>query len=1561
MTITPRFNATIDADISKFMQKAATVNKTMQKMASEVIVDIGANISEFMTQAQRVQSTMADINNDSSTVNINANTTDLQAAIAEARARLAELNSDTTININGDSSNFNNAANSVNRQTNSLSRRVTEARIKADIGGFESRMVKVARALAEAGETVTPAIELEIGEFSRDILQVQDRMREIARTTADPQVEADIGGFMAQMALVQAQLANVTETHDIDIRADTGNVTARLALLRLQLQSFAAQNFVVRMKAVWNDYQAVMGKMAAFSRNFGEMVGMTARGIGIFIAPAIVPVLASVVGLLGQLGPMLGVIAGSSFALLSSFGAAGIGVAGFAAVAVPSIGKVVETSKELEKLEEKLAKADTWKERNKIMQEQQAIMDGMSDAQVKAGESLNTFKDNYSKLVKSMETPVLEVFSTGLTAITGVLDLAKPMIENVTGSIKKMIDSFNANLEAADVKDFFNFLSTSAGPALEAIGGAVGNFTQGLFNMMAAFGPLSTETQNSFLKMSESFRSWTDGLSESEKFNQFVDYVSTNMPKIRSIFSDAIQGMINTFAAFGPSSATMMSGLQDMMERFKAWSAALGESQGFRSFIDYIQTNGPVVVSTIGEIVTFITNLGIAAAPIGQALLGMVNGILAFTNGLMEAHPWLGKVAVVMTSLTGIFLASMPVLVGLNALTDGFIATLIKMGGQALIQGARVAAGWLIAIGPIGWVTIAVAGLAVLIYKYWDEISAFTSKAWTAVSTAISNAVNNIMTYIQTNFPAIYRVIQTTMDSAKTIISTVWNAIKGTFSNVLAYLKALVNGDFSGMKDAVSRQMELMKSTISKIWDAVKSHFNKILPELKNIAQRKFAEMGVAVAQKMSEIKEKISAKWEEAKSATVSKLASLVSTAMTKFAEMVSKVAAKMSEVKTAIANKWEEAKSATASKLASLLSAAGTIFSNLVSKVREKMSEAVSTLGAKVAEMPGKVLSYVGAMVTAGGNLIQGLIDGAVGMASTAINSIKTIAGDMVDAALSYFKIKSPSRVFMEIGAFVGQGLALGVSNTKSLNEKVMNELGAVMTNAAKVNAAAIKAIEKTAANERAAENKKHAATINKIESDAEDSVYAIKANAKAKKRKLTTSESLRIEKIHKDSAYKIEKEETSHSKKLETINKNSKTKINAQEVAAQKESLAAIQTFVDNKNKLGELSAVQEAEIWRKASQSFKAGTQEKIDAQAKYQDSMTKINDSLTKSNEEYLGKTKAINDSMIAEEKRLTDAYQKSVDDRAKSLYSFTGLFDEMKTSFVGTGESLINNLKGQVDGFKDWSEDIAELSKKGIEEGLLEELRAMGPAAYGEIAALNSLSAGQLAEYESLWKEKTGLARSQALTETEGLRVDTEKQIDELKKVSKKQLEVLRIDWIKEIQEITGGTKKQFSSLTQIGKDSVTGLMNGMKSMKGPLMAEAKSIADSVQQTIKSALQIHSPSRVLEALGQFAGQGLVNGLSSTVGHVIAASQQLADAIAPNVQMAGIDIRSDIADMKQQIRQELEVNMNVSHSGSVGSNTAASGGDNYYITVDAKNVREFNDVVRLFDKQKLRQK
>lgn len=72
----------------------------------------------------------------------------------------------------------------------------------------------------------------------------------------------------------------------------------------------------------------------------------------------------------------------------------------------------------------------------------------------------------------------------------------------------------------------------------------------------------------------------------------------------------------------------------------------------------------------------------------------------------------------------------------------------IWMGTQSLIAAARVAASWVIAMGPIGWAIAAVVGLVALIVWKWDEVKAITARVWDWFSSKISDVWNAVTGWI---------------------------------------------------------------------------------------------------------------------------------------------------------------------------------------------------------------------------------------------------------------------------------------------------------------------------------------------------------------------------------------------------------------------------------------------------------------------------------------------------------------------------------------------------------------------------------------------------------------------------------------------------------------------------------------------------------------------------------------------------------------------------------------------------------------------------------------------
>lgn len=94
------------------------------------------------------------------------------------------------------------------------------------------------------------------------------------------------------------------------------------------------------------------------------------------------------------------------------------------------------------------------------------------------------------------------------------------------------------------------------------------------------------------------------------------------------------------------------------------------------------------------------------------------------------------------------------------------------------------------------------------------------------------------------------------------------------------------------------------------------------------------------------------------------------------------------------------------------------------------------------------------------------------------------------------------------------------------------------------------------------------------------------------------------------------------------------------------------------------------------------------------------------------------------------------------------------------------------------------------------------------------------------------------------------------------------------------------------SHLYSVGVHAGSGLYNGLASMAGSLYSLAYSIASNIASVMRSALDIHSPSRVMKSIGGFTGEGMYIGMSDWVRRINGVAKQYAMAITD--QSYGVD-------------------------------------------------------------------
>lgn len=136
------------------------------------------------------------------------------------------------------------------------------------------------------------------------------------------------------------------------------------------------------------------------------------------------------------------------------------------------------------------------------------------------------------------------------------------------------------------------------------------------------------------------------------------------------------------------------------------------------------------------------------------------------------------------------------------------------------------------------------------------------------------------------------------------------------------------------------------------------------------------------------------------------------------------------------------------------------------------------------------------------------------------------------------------------------------------------------------------------------------------------------------------------------------------------------------------------------------------------------------------------------------------------------------------------------------------------------------------------------------------------------------------------------------------------------------ISTVLGNIKSSFqngmSSFKTIGSNIIGGIRNGISSASSSLRSTVTSTANNIGNWFKSALNIHSPSRVLrDEVGKFIPLGIAEGIMKESNSIYSTIEEIKDGIVTNAQTIGIETSSmvDYGAINGSISTQTEANIN----------------------------------------------
>lgn len=760
------------------------------------------------------------------------------------------------------------------------------------------------------------------------------------------------------------------------------------------------------------DYGKKMDALATKIRTFGTIFAQQVKGLMIASIQALIPVIAGLVPAIMAVLNAVGVLGGGVLGLAGAFSIAGAGAVAFGVMAISAI---------------KMLKDGTLQATKETQAYQSA---------------LNGVKSTWQDIIKQNQAQIFNTLANGLNTIKTALIALKPFISGVAQSMEQAsqkVLKWAQNSQTA--QKFFNIMNTTGVKTFDALLSAAGRFGDGLVNVFTQLAPLFLWVANGLDSLGQKFQNWANSVAGQNAIQAFIEYTKTNLPKLGQIFGNVFSGIGNLMIAFGQNSSNIFDWLVKLTSQFRAWSEQVGQSQGFKDFISYVQENGPTIMQLIGNIVKALVAFGTAMAPIASKLLDFITNLAGFIAKLFETHPAVAQIIGVMGILGGVFWALMaPIAAVSSVLSNVFGMTLLNVVKRILdltrITGLVSKAFGLLAgaFTSISWPILAVVavigafiGILVYLWKTNENFRKTITEAWNGIKTAVSGAIQGVVDWLTQLWGKIQSTLQPIMPILQMlgqifmqvlgvlvigIITNVMNIIQGLWTLITIAFQAigtvisvavqiivglftaliqLLTGDFSGAWETIKTTIT---NVLDTIWQYMQSVWDSIIGFLTGVMNRALSMFGTSWSQIWSTITNFVSNIWNSVTSW---------------FSRVASSIAEKMGQALNFIITKGSEWVSNIWNTVTSFASKVADGFKRVVSNVGDGMSDAL-----------GKIKSFFSDFLNAGAELIGKVAEGVANAAHKVVSAVGDAISSAWDSVTSFVSGHGG-------GSSLGKGLAV------------------------------------------------------------------------------------------------------------------------------------------------------------------------------------------------------------------------------------------------------------------------------------------------------------------------------------------------------------------------------------------------------------------------------------------------------------------------------------------------------------------------------------------------------
>ncbi|AZH09650.1 hypothetical protein [Staphylococcus aureus] len=1035
-----KIKATIEASVAKFKRQIDSAVKSVQKYKRTADktkdVELNANDKNLQRGVRVAKKTLDSFSNEKAKAKLDAKIEELQQKVLEASFELNQLDSkEVTPEVKLEKKKLIKDIAETEAKLSELEKKRVNIDVNADNSKF-NRVLKVSKSSLEAfnRSKAKAIIDVDNGVANSKIKRTKEELKSIPNKTRS-RLDVDTGLSIPTIYAFKKSLDALPNKKTTKVDVDTNGLKKAYA-------------YIIKAN---DNFQRQMGNLANMFRVFGTVGSNMVGGLLTSSFSILIPVIASVVPVVFALLNAIKVLTGGVLALGGAVAIAGAGFVAFGAMAISAIKMLNDGTLQASSATNEYKKA----------------LDGVKSA--------------WTDIIKQNQSAIFTTLANGLNTVKTAMQSLQPFFSGISRGMEEASQSVLKWAQNSGVASrFFNMMNTMGVSVFNKLLSAAGGFGDGLVNVFTQLAPLFQWSADWLDRLGQSFSNWANSTAGENSITRFIEYTKTNLPIIGNIFKNVFAGINNLMNAFSGSSTGIFQSLEQMTAKFREWSEQVGQSQGFKDFVSYIQTNGPLIMQLIGNIARGLVAFATAMAPIASAVLRVAVAITGWIANLFEAHPATAQLVGVIITLVGAFrfliapiLAVMdflgPLAARLVALVTKFgwakTGTLVLSKAMTSLKGPikLVTAIFQLLFGKIGLIRNAITGLVtvfgilggpitivigviaaliaifVLLWNKNEGFRNFIINAWNAIKTFMVNVWNVLKAVASVVWNAILKAITTAVTNVYNFIMIVWNQI-------VAYLQGLWNGIiaiattvWNLLVTIITTVFTTIMTIVMTIWTAIWTFLSTIWNTIITIATTIWNLLVTVITTVFTTIMTIAMTIWNAIWAFLQTLWNTIVSVATTVWNAITTAISTALQAAWSFISNIWNTIWSFLSGILTTIWNKVVSIFTQVVSTISDKMSQAWNFIVTKgmqwVSTITSTLINFVNKVVQGFVNVVNKVSQGM----TNAVNKIKSFIGDFVSAGADMIR-----GLIRGIGQMAGQLVDAAKNVAKKALDAAKSALG-------------------------------------------------------------------------------------------------------------------------------------------------------------------------------------------------------------------------------------------------------------------------------------------------------------------------------------------------------------------------------------------------------------------------------------------------------------------------------------------------------------------------------------